>query len=159
MTTRMQSCALAIGVVTALTTTLAAQDRSPARTQPQVEMVQTTGCVEQRPDGGWWLTRAAEAEVTRPGVFNHVQVDEVRDALAPGTNEFQLVGVADFLDADGLLATRGRTEFTTPDQANATGELRPGRTVLVKGLLIEDDDLSRINLTAVVGLSDTCGSN
>ena len=42
------------------------------------------------------------------------------------------------------------------DQINASGELRPGRTVLVKGLLIETDGESRINLTSVVGLANSC---
>jgi hypothetical protein len=77
-------------------------------------------------------------------------------ALELGTREFQLVGVADFLDAEGLLATGNRADFTSADQVNATGELRPGRTVLVKGLLIEGDDVSRVNLTTVVGLPDRC---
>ena len=63
---------------------------------------------------------------------------------------------ADFLDVEGLLASGDRALFTTPEQANATGELRAGRTVLVKGLLIEADESSRINLMAVVGLSETC---
>jgi hypothetical protein len=67
-----------------------------------------------------------------------------------------LVGVADFLDADALLRFGDRASFTKPDQVNATGELRAGRTVLVKGLLIESGAESRINLLAVVGLADSC---
>ena len=129
-----------------------------ARTaDPQVEIVQTVGCVVQRTDdaGGWWLTRAAEPTVTRPGVFNATQVEEAQDT-APGLREFQLIGVADFLDAESHLAWGDRAEFTTDDQVNATNELRKGRTVLVKGLLIETDGDARINLLSVVGLTDTC---
>ena len=128
-----------------------------ARRTPQVEMVQAVGCVEQRTGNNWWLTRASEPEVSPPGVFNQVQVDAVLAALALGTREFELVGVADFLDAEGLLAIGNRADFTSPDQVNATGELRQGRTVLVKGLLIEDDGVSRVNLTTVVGLAERCG--
>ena len=39
---------------------------------------------------------------------------------------------------------------------NATGELVAGRTVLVKGLLIEANAPARINLLVVVALSDGC---
>ena len=133
--------------------------RLAARTaKPDVEIVQAVGCVERR--GGdaeqWWLTRAAEPTVTRAGVFNSVQVDEAGEQ-ASGEREFELVGVADFLGAEALLRSFDRSSFTAPDQVNATGELRAGRTVLVKGLLIEADAGARINLLAVVGLADTCG--
>ena len=125
--------------------------------EPAVEIVHTVGCVERRTQGAeWWLARAAEPTVTESGVFNQDEVDEARDR-ALGTQAFHLVGVADFLGAEALLRSFDRSSFTTPDQVNATNELREGRTVLVKGLLIEADDMARINLLAVVGLADTCG--
>ena len=123
---------------------------------PAVEIVHTVGCVERRlGEAEWWLARAAEPTVSEAGVFNDDEVDEAR-AQAFGTDAFQLVGVADFLGAEALLRSFDRSSFTAPDQVNATGELREGRTVLVKGLLIETDDAARINLLAVVGLADTC---
>ena len=127
------------------------------RPEPQVEFVQTVGCVERRTrdDTTWWLTRAAEPTVTRQGVFNEVQVDEARET-ALGDGEFRLIGFADFVTPEGLLNFGDRALFTDPDQINASGELRPGRTVLVKGLLIETDGESRINLTSVVGLANSC---
>ena len=125
--------------------------------EPAVEIVHTVGCVERRTgDAEWWLTRAAEPSVTGPGVFNADQVDEARET-ALGAHEFHLVGVADFLGAEALLRSFDRSSFTTPDQVNATGELRAGRTVLVKGLRIAAEAVARINLLAVVGLADTCG--
>lgn len=125
--------------------------------EPKVEIVHTVGCVERRiGDAEWWLTRAAEPTESDPGVFNEDEVDEAREQ-ALGTLEFQLVGVADFLGAEALLRSFDRAAFTTPDQVNATGELRAGRTVLVKGLLIEAAEVARINLLAVVGLADACG--
>ena len=129
-----------------------------ARTaDPKVKIVQTVGCVEQRGDdaGDWWLTRAAEPHVAPPGVFNVNQVDAARDT-APGSREFQLIGVADFVDAETQLGSGNRAQFTADDQVNATNELRQGRTVLVKGLLIDPDGDARINLMSVVGLADTC---
>ena len=102
-----------------------------------------------------WLTRAAEPTVVRPGVFDETQVEEAQDT-APGSREFQLIGVAEFLDAKSQLEWGDRAQFTTADQVNATNELRKGRTVLVKGLLIDPDGDARINLLSVVGLADTC---
>ena len=134
------------------------QQATGKTTEPQVAIVQTVGCVEQR--GGdavtWWLTRAADPTESRAGVFNVNQVDEAKET-ALGSGEFQLVGVADFLTAEGLLRWGDRAQFTSPEQVNATGELREGRTMLVKGLLIEADAVSRINLLAVIGLANTCG--
>ena len=131
--------------------------RTAATDAPAVEIVHTAGCVERRTgDAEWWLARAAEPTVTGPGVFNEDEVDEARE-LASGTRTFHLVGVADFLGAEALLRSFDRAAFTTPDQVNATGELRAGRRVLVKGLLIAAEAVERINLLAVVGLADACG--
>ena len=128
------------------------------RPEPQVEIVQAVGCVERRsgdPDT-WWLTHADDPTVTRGGVFNENQVEEAK-STALGSRAFQLIGVADFLDAESLLRFGDRARFTTPEQVNATGELGEGRMVLVKGLLIEEGAVARINLLAVVGLADGCG--
>ena len=136
----------------------AGQRPAAGRPEPQVEFAWTVGCVERRTreETTWWLTRAAEPAVTRPGVFNEVQVEEARQT-APGAGEFRLVGVADFLTPEGLMNFGDRALFTDPDQINASGELRAGRTVLVKGLLIETGGGPSINLTSVVGLADGCG--
>lgn len=133
------------------------QRRAATTGEPAVEIVHTVGCVERRTgDAEWWLAPAAAPTVSDPGVFNQDEVDEAREQ-ALGTHEFHLVGVADFLGAEALLRSFDRAAFTTPDQVNATGELRAGRRVLVKGLLIATEAVERINLLAVVGLADTCG--
>ena len=158
MTTRtVLTAALLLGALWSPPVAARTQQESAARRKPQVEMVHTVGCVERRndTDAPWWLIRAAEPTVTRPGVFNRDQITEIADT-ALGTGQFQLVGVADFLTAEGLLRSGNRALFTTPEQVNATGELRDGRTVLVKGLLIETDADPRINLVAVVGMEDKC---
>jgi hypothetical protein len=126
--------------------------------KPAVDVVQSVGCVERR-DGNpetWWLTRAVDSRVAQPGVFSTTQIDTAR-ALPLGANTFQLVGVADFLDSEGLLKSGRRREFTTAQNANATGEIRPGRKVLVKGMLITSGETKRINLLNVIGLADSCG--
>ena len=125
--------------------------------KPAVDVVQSVGCVERR-DGNpetWWLTRAVDPRVTPPGVFSTTQIDTAR-GLPLGANAFQLVGVADFLDTDGLLKSGRRREFTTAQNANATGEIRAGRKVLVKGMFITSGETKRINLLNVIGLADSC---
>jgi hypothetical protein len=125
--------------------------------KPAVDVVQTVGCAERR-DGNpetWSLTRAADPRTVQPGVFSTGQVDAAKGAPL-GANTFQLIGVADFLDTEGLLKSGRRREFTSAQSANATGELRTGRKVLVKGMFITSTDPKRINLLNVVALSDSC---
>ena len=139
-------------------TAVQGQGRTTETPDPQVEIVRTVGCVQLRngDDATWWLTRAADPEESSAGVFNVNQVEEAKDE-ALGSREFQLVGVAEFLDAESLLRFGDRARFTTADQVNATNQLRDGHAVLVKGLLIEAGAVARINLLAVVGLADSCG--
>ena len=134
-----------------------AQRQQPASgRKPQAESVKTVGCVQRGAgENAWRLTRATDPETIRLGVFDTAQIDEARQT-ASGSREFRLIGVADFLTAEGLLRSGDRALFTTPEQINATGALREGRKVLVKGLLIDPDGEPRINLLAVVGLADTC---
>ncbi len=157
----MTSQTLALGglVIAAASLPLSvAAEQQPAASprKPQAEIVSTVGCVERGAgENTWRLTRASEPATTRMGVFDTAQVDEARQTER-GSREFRLIGVADFLTAEGLLRSSDRALFTTPEQINATGELRVGHTVLVKGLLIDPDGEPRINLVAVVGLADTC---
>lgn len=76
-----------------------------------------------------------------------------------GTNVFRLIGETDFLSVEELLKSGERSRFTTADTANASGQLRAGRKVLVKGLLVVSEDVGgeqRINLMSVVSLADSC---
>ncbi len=158
MTRTVVTATLALGVLWSSPLAARTPQVPAAERKVQVEMVHTIGCVERRNNAAapWWLTRAAEPTVTKPGVFNSDQLAEIRETAALGAHQFQLVGVADFLTAEGLLRSGDRALFTAPDQVNATGELRDGRTVLVKGLLIETDADPRINLVVVVGMEDKC---
>ena len=159
MTTRtVVTATIVLGTLWSPPVSARTKQEPAAGRKPQVEMVHTIGCVELRNDAAasWWLTRAAEPTVTKPGVFNSDQIAEVEKTATLGSLQFQLVGVADFLTPEGLLRSGDRALFTTPEQVNATGELRDGRTVLVKGLLIETDAAPRLNLVAVVGLEDKC---
>lgn len=136
----------------------AGQQRSPpgAQVKPKVDIVQTVGCVEHRTANGgqWWLTSATDPTVSREGVFTTVDIDTAKKAPR-GTRAFRLIGEADYLDAEGLLKTQRRAEFTRAEQVNAPGVLRDGRTVLVKGLLITGGE-ERINLLQVAAVADSC---
>ena len=150
-----------LGVLAVALSPVAAHGQPPAAgsEDPKVDIVQTVGCVEQRSDAGvtWWLTRAADPVVTSSGPFEEPEVEDARDQET-GSAEFQLIGFAEFVDSATQLASADRALFTTEDQVNATNELRQGRFVLVKGLLIDADGSSaRINLLSVVGLAETCG--
>lgn len=124
----------------------------PERTVP---IVKSVGCVEK--DGGsWFLTAAADPEETEYPFASALEVRDARDA-ALGSNRFELVGVADFLDAEGLLSLHRRAEFTAPESVNATGQLAEGHKVAVKGLYITSVEPHRLNLTSVFSLAATCG--
>jgi hypothetical protein len=155
----VMSAALLVAALSSSPVLFAAQRgrQTTPREKPAVDVVQSVGCVERR-DGSpetWWLARAVEPRVVQPGIFSTPQIDNAR-GLSLGTNSFQLVGVADFLDTEGLLKSGRRREFTTPQNANATGEIRPGRKVLVKGMFITAGETKRINLLNVVSLADSC---
>jgi hypothetical protein len=125
--------------------------------KPKVDIVQSVGCAERKAGSPatWWLGRAADATVSQPGVFTVAQVEQAKGA-ALGASTFQLVGVADFLDTAGLLQSGQRADFTTAENANASGQLKEGRKVLVKGLLIDGGDVKRINLMSVISLAESC---
>jgi hypothetical protein len=125
--------------------------------KPTVEIVQTVGCAEAKsgtPET-WWLSNAAEPRSAAAGLFNTNQVDQAKQ-VPLGNRSFRLVGVPDFLTPEELLKSGQRSEFTTAETANATGQLRRGRRVLVKGMLIVAGDEQRLNLLSVVSLADTC---
>ena len=133
------------------------QDRTNETAVQQVDIVHTIGCVDQRNNAevSWWLTKAADPTVTEAGPFDTLEVDKARNQDT-GSREFQLIGVAEFVDATAQLAQADRALFTTEEQVNATNDLQQGHLVLVKGLLIEADRNARINLLSVVGLANTC---
>lgn len=158
MTERCALTLLAAVAISGASSIHAQGRRQPSGAEkPAVDIVQSIGCAERRagtPET-WWLGQASDPRVTTPGVFNVKQVEEARSA-ALGTNLFQLVGVADFLDTEGLLGTGRRAEFTSAETANASGQLQAGRKLLVKGLLVGADGQKRINLVSVISLAERC---
>ena len=128
--------------------------RQTNQTKPTVPLVSAVGCVDTA-DGSWFLSRATEPKETQAPFATEADVEEARNATL-GSNRFELIGVAEFLDVEGLLALHQRAEFTAPESVNATGQLVSGTKVAVKGLHITAAGLSRLNLTSVISLADTC---
>ena len=132
---------------------VAAQE--PDAAEPTVPLVKTVGCVERDGDA-WFLTRATDPEAARYPFPSAVELEDAGRA-ALGSNRLQLVGVTDFLDAEGLLASFQRAQHTAPASVNATGALAEGRKVAVKGLYITSVEPHRVNLTSAMSVADTCG--
>lgn len=98
----------------------------------------------------WDLTRAGErVEAPRAGITPAEKDQLAKQPL--GQNSYQLIGVADFVDAETSRAIGDRAKILTPSRVNATGMLVSGHKVAVKGLLV-DASPPRINLTSVVDL-------
>lgn len=134
-----------------------AQERQADLTKPTVDLVMSVGCAEMKSGNAptWWLTRASEAKVTQAPFTSTKELEEAKSAALAG-NTYQLLGFAEFLDANGLLATGQRSEFTARESVNATGQLSNGAKVAVKGLFVQAGNARRINLTSVIKIADSC---
>jgi hypothetical protein len=123
--------------------------------QPTVPIVLAAGCASRTPDGTWTL---ASASALRRSSIVHADAREFEEArrLPIGTARYRLIGTAEFASVDDLLSTGQRAQFTTAETANATGQLRDGRRVAVKALLIAAAQEQRLNLLSVQPVSDSC---
>jgi hypothetical protein len=121
----------------------------------KVPIVIVAGCVMRGQDGAWLLTSASEPKVS---AIVHADAQEVAEArsLRPGTGRYRPIGTAEFASADELLGQGQRVQFTRPEGANATGQLRAGRRVSIKGLLIAAGNEQRLNLLSVQAIADAC---
>lgn len=100
--------------------------QSPAGKVPVVAVV---GCVvDQSPN--WMLTRATDPV---PSIANGPAAGEALKGPTVGKNQYRLIGVS---------------EFDLPSHK--------GHTVLVKGLFVTASPVSRVNVTSVTPVSNTC---
>jgi hypothetical protein len=81
---------------------------------------------------------------------------EAASKLAVGSETFDLVGVADFVSPEVAMRVDTRKALYPIERVNSTGALAPNRRVAAKGVWIPGTP-SRLNLTSVVVLSDSCG--
>ena len=97
---------------------------------PRADIVRVTGCLRHASTDAWTLSGA-----TDPVVITRAESNVPPPSTPPpaGNNEFRLIGTDEF------------------DLAS-----RKDRLVSVKGLLIKGSPTSRLNLTSVQTVADTC---
>jgi hypothetical protein len=122
---------------------------------PKVPLVLVTGCAARDDEGRWILSNASAPAVS---TVVHADADE---RLAMGAfplqgRRYRLIGIADFGSVDEFLTAGQRAQFTDRQGANATGQLRSGRKIGVKGLLIDGSPDARLNVVSVRSLAETC---
>jgi hypothetical protein len=122
---------------------------------PKVSIVLVVGCVQRGAHGEWLLTNASEPRVS---AIVHADAKEIADARSTplGTGRYRLIGTAEFGSAGDLLSQGQRAQFTTPEGANATGQLAAGRRVSIKALLIPARNEDRLNLLSVQPIAEAC---
>lgn len=152
MGTKLVAALFAGTIMCGASLTAAAQE--PEENTPTVPLVKSVGCVEKDGDA-WFLTRATEPEVTEYPFPSAAELEDAGSA-ALGSSRLQLVGVTEFLDVNGLLASFDRAEHTARESANATGTIAEGRKLAVKGLYITSVEPHRVNLTSAMAIADTC---
>ena len=145
---QMAGAAVAIGVWAAA---ISAQPLTSGGTP----VVLTIGCARPGAEPHIWeLTQAGPPlQSPRPGITAEEKVQ--LEARPLGQNRYQLIGVADFVDAEASRKVGVRGEILAPSRVNATGMLVAGHRVAVKGLYIQGVP-ARINLTSVVDLGAGC---
>ena len=118
-------------------------------------VVLVVGCASEGAQPHLWdLTHAGNrSESTRPGITTDEKAELGTRSL--GQNTYQLIGVADFVDAETSRKIGVRGAILSPSRVNTTGMLLSGHRVAVKGLYIEGTP-ARINLTSVVDLGGKC---
>jgi hypothetical protein len=100
-----------------------------AQPREKVPIVAVAGCLAEQ-GSDWMLTSATEPE---PSIANAPPAGQPYKGPTSGNNTFRLIGVS---------------EFDLPSHK--------GHTVLVKGLYIKAEPVSRLNITSVTMLSATC---
>jgi hypothetical protein len=100
-----------------------------AQPKEKVPIVAVAGCLAEQ-GSDWMLTSATEPE---PSIANGPPAGQPYKGPTSGKNSFRLIGVS---------------EFDLPSHK--------GHTVLVKGLYIKAEPVSRLNITSVTMLSATC---
>jgi hypothetical protein len=149
---KLGACAaIALVVGSSIARTLAQVQTMP----PKAPVVALVGCAGRSASPHIWsLSHASQrTESSRAGISTSETEQFGRRALGQGV--YQLIGVADFVDAETSRTIGARRDILSPARVNVTGMLVSGHKVAVKGLYIEGSP-PRINLTSVVDLGVDC---
>ena len=104
--------------------------QTPAPGANKVEIVSVTGCLREQGAGNWMLVAATDPV---PSVANQAPAAELPKAPPAGKNRFRLLGVGEF----------------------SLGQHRD-RTMVIRGLLIKANPVSRINMTSSAEALASC---
>jgi hypothetical protein len=115
----------------ALTAMAAGAGLAGAQTPAKVPVVAVVGCLSQ--DGANWRLTTATDPV--PSIANGPPAGEAIKGPTTGKNEYRLIGTS---------------EFDLPAHI--------GHTMLVKGLFVKADPVSRVNVTSVTMVSNACAA-
>ena len=126
MSGRMTGIVVSVSLAWAVAFAVPLAAQAPAE---KVPIVAVAGCLAQQADR-WLLTSATEPE---PSIANGPPAGQPYKGPTSGTNTFHLIGVS---------------EFDLPSHK--------GHTVLVKALFIKAEPVSRLNITSVTMIADTC---
>ena len=113
-----------------LVLSLALGAQAPAANK--VEIVSVTGCLREQSPGQWMLVAATDPV---PSAANQAPVAELPKTPPAGKNSFRLLGVGEF----------------------SLGQHRD-RTMVIRGLLIKANPISRINMTSAAEAVATCAA-
>lgn len=131
-----------------------AQAKAAAVKSPMVLLV---GCAATTAEPHIWILSQAGERTLSPtaGITTAEKRDLQNRPL--GRDTYQLLGVADFVDADTAQRIGVRSRILSRPRMNTTAMLASGHKVAVKGLYI-DARPPRINLTSVADLGGTCAT-
>jgi len=136
------------------------QTSPPSRAASSLPVVLAVGCaVTTAQPNIWRLARVAmRTETLRAGITPEEKAQVAARPL--GSESYELIGVADFVDTDTSRTIGVRGEILPRSRVNATGMLVSGHKVAVKGLFIDSmgNTPPRINLTSVVDLGERCSA-
>ena len=104
--------------------------QTPAPGANKVEIVSVTGCLREQGAGNWMLVAATDPV---PSVANQAPAAELPKTPPAGKNSFRLLGVGEF----------------------SLGQHRD-RTMVIRGLLIKANPVSRINMTSSAEALASC---
>ncbi len=119
-------------------------------------LVLAMGCARATAEPHIWTLEKARphVETSQPAI---TAAEKTQVATQPlGSSAYQLIGVADFVDAETARTIGARGAILPSGRVNTTGALAHWRKVAVKGLYI-DGKPARINLTSVADLGSCDG--
>jgi hypothetical protein len=99
----------------------------------KVDIVRVAGCLRETTPGTWMVVDATDPV---PSNANAPPKNEIPATLPTGRNQFKLIGVS---------------EFDLP--------LHRDHGVIIKGLYIKAQPVSRLNITSVITIAPSCGGS